>query len=163
MEQARWTARPAAKIATVVAAGAWAILALGLTVAAVIGHGDLGARLLVIAVLGPVGVVGARCAIRAPKGSVSIGPEGVDIVGLMRTRHVPLVHAERFLAEHTRQPSVVLVRTHGRRYTLWITNRGLSGFATQRTREHLEKLCDELNGALSAARRGPSREASEQT
>jgi hypothetical protein len=155
MEQRRWTAPRHVVASTALLGGAWALMAFGLVGAAVVTHGSLGARVFCSVVLLPVGVVGARCAIRATRASVTVGPDGVAIVGLMRSRQVPLSEVDRFVADFNgsySQSCVTLARVRGRRYPLWVTSRGIASVATSRTRERLSQLSAELNAALAEAK-----------
>jgi hypothetical protein len=155
MAQRRWTAPRHVVAGMVLLGGVWAALAFGLVFAAAVTHGSLGARIFCAIVLFPVGVVGARCATRAPRAAVTVGPEGVTIVGLMRSRHLPLSEVDRFIAKFDgsySQSCVVLKRVRGRRYSLWVTSRGITSGATARTRGRLSQLSAELNAALAEAK-----------
>lgn len=156
MEQRRWTAPRLLGAMTTLLAVVWAAIGLGLVaVACVVGHGELGARVFIAAVMGPIGAFAARCAWRAPRGSVSVGRDGIDIVGLVRTRHVPLAEAEEFIVLRNGNPALALRRVRARRpYVLWVTSRGTLNLklATARTRARLTQLCDDLNASLLVAK-----------
>lgn len=139
-------------------AGAWAVFSWGLIVAALLVDGSVAARIFIAAVLVPIGILSTRIAVRAPKASVTVGGDGVEVVGLLRSRHVPLDEVDRFVVEANAsfgQSCVALARRRGRRYLLWATGRGVASVATARTRERLAQVCDELNGALAEARAAP--------
>lgn len=153
----RWTAPARLRAGITLVAAAWAALSWGLIVAVVFVSGPIGARIFCAVVCFPVGVMSTRILVRAQRGSVTIGPERVCIAGLVRSRSVPLDEADRFVVEPNASFSmsqVALKRVRGRRYMLWVTGRGLASSPSARTREHLATICEELNSALAAARRG---------
>ncbi len=159
MTPRRWIAPRRVVAGMVLLGGVWAALALGLVFAAAVTHGSLGARIFCAIVLFPVGVFGARCAMRAPRAAVTVGPHGVTIVGLTRSRHVPLSEVDRFVAQFDgsySQSCVMLKRVRGRRYSLWVTSRGIASVATARTRGRLSQLSAELNDALAEAKTPPA-------
>jgi hypothetical protein len=131
-------------------------MSIGIVIAALsLGGGEVGARAFLLVLMVPGAAFATRCLVRAPKGSVSIEPEGVRIVGLVRTRLVPLAEAKMFRPQFSQTPMVRLTRVEGRVYPLWVTQRGIAGRATKRNRERLTQLSDELNGALAGAKGVP--------
>lgn len=142
------------------AAGLWAVLSWGVIIAAVFVDGPIGARIFCAVVLFPVGVLSARIMVRAQMGFVAIGPDSVDIAGLVRSRSVPLDEVDLFVIELDASfgmSQVALKRLKGRRYMLWVTGRGATSVPSKRTRERLVTICDELNDTLAAARASSDR------
>jgi hypothetical protein len=144
----RWAAPWRSRLFVTLGWGLTAAAACVLIVAAVFVGGPVAIRILVAVAMLPVAVLAVRITVRAQKALVTVGPDGVEIVGLLRSRRVPLAEVDRFEVSTFKTSCVFLVPVTGRGYMLWVTSRGIAAVATDRTRARLETLCAEMNAAL---------------
>lgn len=115
MEQ-RWTAPLSSRLGAVLAGGSSAAIGCGLIITAVVVEGPIVARVLIALVMLPIAVLSARVVLRAPRAVVSVSPRGIDIVGLLRSRHVSTAEVDRFMVSTFSTSCEFLVPVQDRRF-----------------------------------------------
>jgi hypothetical protein len=140
----------------------FALIALGVSVAAVVGvaKGEaVGDAIFLLVVLAPLGYIAVKAALRIGQTGVTIGGDGVVVVGPLRTRRVSLSEADSFRAEvlGSKQPTVGLHCADGRVIAIWALNRNGFMWSFKRLIRELEPVAAEFNERLAEAKGGPRR------
>lgn len=157
MDQACWKAPLRVRAFWCVWCLLFALTALGVGVAAVVGIAkgeEVADAIFLLVVLAPLGYIATKAALRIGQTGVTISRDAVVVVGPLRTRRVLLSEAATFRAEvlGNKQPTVGLHCVHGRVIAIWALNRNGFIWSFKRLLRELEPVAAELNERLAQAK-----------